>query len=1019
MRQKLYLKRVLLLFGSLFIMQSQPVRAAIRDNAALWQSQSPQDLTGLTVSVTVMDALGPVPGASVLVVGSTNGSITNAEGKIVLDGVPSDAVLSVSFLGYESQEISVGGRTSIVVTLSEDSEVLDELVVVGYGVQKKVNLTGSVSHLKAGQIASRPVSSISSALAGTMPGVTAIQSSGAPGSQSASITVRGKNTINSSSPLVIVDGVPGSMDNIAPQDIESISVLKDAASSAIYGVQAASGVILITTKKGNRGDKATVNYSGNVSVVAPVTHLRFLGSADYARLYNEAQLNDNPNETPKFSEEDIRLFENGSDPYGHPDTDWYKETFKPCAVETQHNLSISGGTENTTYMASVGYTFEDGLGKNLDYNRFNARMNLESKVNKWLTAGLNASGYRGIRNDGYEQFASLLQYSNRISPTYPVYNADGSYNYAGLQNPVALMNLDTGIARNTNNQVHVTGSLKADLFKGFSIKGVYSVRHDNQENYSFLKTYSYGNEASSSSVGTRSGSRSLYDRNWYTSQLLANYNNSFGKNNVSALIGFEQVLYKYRYSTLSRNGGGSNELSESLNTLDVGTQKNSDGGNETARRSYFGRVQYNWDSRYLAEVNVRADASSRFPRDKRWGIFPSVSLGWRLSEESFIKDNISWIDNLKIRLGWGRTGNEEIDEIYPAVATYAFGRAVIGDQFYTTSYESRYVNSALNWATVTNYELGLEGSFLGNRLNFETNIYQKSTDGMLLKLPIQGVIGMSAPAQNAGKVKNIGVDFQVMYQNTIGDWHYSASLNFNYNHNEIVDMCGLEGPSGDSNIWYLEGEAIGTYYGYKANGLFTTQNELDTYPLRTGKEKLGDIKYVDINNDGKIDSEDRTVIGRNFPSWTGGLNINVGWKRLELSMLFQGAFDVDCYYTGEAAYAFFNSGKVLTKHLDRWSETNPTGTFPRLSLTSQTNYQTNSYWLQDNSYVRLKNITLGYTFDSNRLSKAGISSLSVFLGGENLLTFSKLDGIDPEFPSGRGAAYGNVRKGTFGVRIGF
>lgn len=670
-------------------------------------------------------------------------------------------------------------------------------------------------------------------------------------------------------------------------------------------------------------------------------------------------------------------------------------------------------------MASVGYTFQDGLSKNLNYNRYNARMNIESKVNKWLSAGLNASGYRGIKNDSYEQYASLLQYSNRINPTYPVYNADGSYNYASLQNPVALMNLDTGITRTTSNQLHTTAFAKADIFDGFSIKGVFSVRHDDQEYYRFQKTYSYGNDTSSASVGTRSGSRSLYNWNWYTSQLLANYDKSFNNHNINALLGVELVNYTYKYSTLSRNGGGSNDLAEALSTLDSSSQKNSDGGNETARKSFFGRIQYNWCSRYLAEVNFRADASSRFPKNKRWGYFPSVSLGWRISEESFIKDNADWVNNLKLRLGWGRTGNEEINEIYPAIATYAFGQAILGDDFYTTAYESRYVNSELNWATVTNYEFGIEGSFLKSKLSFETNVYKKVTDGMLLNLPIQGVIGMDAPAQNAGKVQNFGVDFIVMHQNTIGDWHYSASLNFNYNHNEIVDMCGLEGPSSDSKIWYLQGEAIGTYYGYKANGLFTTQEELNTYPKRTGKEKLGDLKYVDIDGNGKIDSSDRTVIGKNFPSWTGGLNLNVGWKGFDFSMLFQGAFDVDCYYTGEATYAFFNSGKVLEKHLNRWSESNPTGTFPRLSLSSQINYQTNSYWLEDNSYVRLKNLTLGYTFDTSKFKNGNISSLRLFIGGENLLTFSKLDGIDPEFPTGRGAAYGNVKKGTLGVKISF
>ena len=985
-------------------------------NADIYSVEQSSECTGV-----VKDVNGdPLVGASVVVKGNAaQGSISDENGAFSLKGVKNGATLTVSYIGYVTRDIKWNG-SSLVVILDESANNLDEAVVVGYGVQKKANLTGSVSNIKAEQIASRPVSSASAAMAGTMPGVTAIQQSGAPGSQKASITVRGKNTINAASPLVIVDGVPGSMDNIDPQDIESISVLKDAASSAIYGVQAASGVILITTKKGKKGDKPTVNYSGNVSMVSPTTHLHFLGSADYARLYNEAQLNDNPSAIPAFSEEDIRLFENGTDPYGHPNTDWYKETFKPMALETQHNVNITGGSQNTTYMASVGYTFQDGLSKNLDYERFNARTNVETKVNRWLGAGLNASGYRGIKEDGYVSYASLLQHSNRIAPIYPAYNQDGSFAHGAYDNPVAEMEGNTGIARTTDNQVHLTGHVDFTIIEGLTVKGVFSVRHDNQDYYTFKSSFGATGNTYDYGIANRAGNRNKYDWNWYTTQVLANYDKSFGKHNINVLLGAEQQLYTYQYSTLSRTGGGSDELMESISTLDGATQKNTDGGNQTARQSYFGRFQYNWASRYLLEVNLRADASSRFPKENRWGIFPAVSAGWRLSEEAFIKDNAEWIDNLKLRLGWGKTGNEEISEIYPAVATYAYGTSMFGSTLYSSAYESRYVNSNLKWATVMNYEFGLEGSFFGNKLSFEVNAYRKNTDGMLLNLPIQGVIGMKAPAQNAGKVMNRGVDVLLSHQNRIGDWNYGASLNFNYNHNEIVDMVGTEGADpNDSKLWFLEGEAIGTYYGYKANGLFTTQEELDNYPKRTGAEKLGDIKYVDINKDGKINSDDRTVIGRNFPAWTGGLNLNVGWKGLDLSMLFQGAFDVDCYYTGEATYAFFNSGKVLTKHMDRWHESNPTGTFPRLSLSSQINYQTNSYWLEDNSYVRLKNITLGYTLPSDKIKKLGISSLRFFLSGENLLTFSHLDGIDPEFPTGRGAAYGNVKKGTFGVKVSF
>ena len=968
----------------------------------------------------VKDAAGePVIGASVVVKGTTNGTITDFDGNFELSGVSKGATLEISFVGYATQEMTFNGQT-INVVLKENNEMLDELVVVGYGVQKKANLTGSVASINAEALESRAVASVSAAMAGTMPGVTSIQTSGAPGAQTGSITIRGKNSINAASPLVIVDGVPGSMNNIDPQDIESISVLKDAASAAIYGVQAAIGVILITTKKGKSGQKARVNYSGLVSWASPTAKLDFLDAAGYATLYNEATLNDNPSATLPYSDEDIELYRNGKDPIGHPNTNWYDEVFKKNAMETQHSLSVSGGSETTTYMASVAYLFQDGLSQEKNYERYNGRVNLDSKIAKWINLGINASAYRGINNDEYEGFGSLLQYSNRISPTTPIYKEDGSYHYSGMQNPVAQQG-KTGSQRTMDQQLNANVYVNLTPIEGLSIKGTYSLRHDYRDYRAFKKEYSYDTFNS----GARSGDRRQYNWNWYTTQLLANYMKSFGEHSFNLLAGFEEQEYKYDYLTASRSGGGNNDLDESLNTLNASTQKNSDGGYETARRSFFGRLQYDYLGKYLFEANFRSDASSRFPKENRWGYFPAFSAGWRVSEEAFVKDNADWLSNLKLRLGWGRTGNEELasDDIYPAVATYTYGNALLGNSLYTTAYESRYVNNQLQWATVTNYELGIEAGFLDNKVGFELSLYKKKTDDMLLYLPIQGVIGMSEPAQNAGSVENTGFDLSIFHNNRINkDWSYAINLNVAYVKNEIIDMLGTEGEDPDNDkFWRLEGYPIGSFYGYVAEGLFKTQEELDTHPKRTGREKLGDIKYKDLNDDKKIDAADREVIGKNFPTWTGGLNVAVYYKDFDFSMLWQGAFDVDAYYTGEAAYAFYNSGKVLTKHMDRFHEVNnPNGNFPRLSLSDQTNYQTSSYWLEDASYVRLKNISLGYNLPKSLLTKFGVEKAKVFVSGENLLTFSGLDGLDAESPSDtRGAFYSNVKKVSLGLKVSF
>lgn len=441
------------------------------------------------------------------------------------------------------------------------------------------------------------------------------------------------------------------------------------------------------------------------------------------------------------------------------------------------------------------------------------------------------------------------------------------------------------------------------------------------------------------------------------------------------------------------------------------------------RLSYFGRLQYNYAGKYLFEANVRRDASSRFPKNSRWGTFPAFSAGWRISEEAFMK-NVDWLSNLKLRLGWGKTGNEELSstDLYPAVPTYAYGSYMFGNTLYSTAYESRLVNDQLKWATVTNYELGIDAGFFNNKLTMELSVYKKKTNDMLLYLPLQGVIGLSAPAQNVGSVENRGFELVLGHNNRIGkDWSYNLSLNMGYNKNEIIDMAGTEGPTSDSNIWNLEGYAISSYYGYVADGLFRSEEELKKGPLRTGNEKVGDIRYKDFDDDGKITAAgDRKIIGNQMPKWTGGFNFSVGYKNFELSGLLQGAFDTKRYYNGESSYAFFNSASCLNKHWDRWSEENPNGSFPRLSLSSQTNNQMSTFWLQDASYVRMKNLTLAYTLPSDLISRIGLSFAQVYLAGENLFTISGLDkGLDPEAGNSRGWSYSNVRKISCGLKLKF
>ena len=810
------------------------------------------------------------------------------------------------------------------------------------------------------------------------------------------------------------------MNVINPAEIESVTVLKDAASAAIYGVQAANGVILITTKKGKTG-KTTVSYNATFSWSSLLSKLDLVDAYGYAYLYNEAYLNDHPGATKPFSDETVEKYRTGK----LPSTDWYKEALTGSGFEHQHNLSLSGGNDKTTYNMYLGYLSQDGVTKDIDYNRINARMNITSQINKYITLGLNASGYRGTQQDAWAGYTQVIQGMSRSHPTDPVYDEDGNFKYVGVDNPVAVQGRDkTGWKKTIDQEVFLIGSAEIKPIKDLSIKGVYSWRNWTQDQLGFKKTWGYGTYNS----GQREGYVRNYNYDYLTGQILVNYNKSFGDHNLGVLAGMESYDVKSRFVTATRKGGGNNNLDESLNTLDASSQKNTNGGTEMTRLSYFGRLQYNYAGKYLFEANVRRDASSRFPKDSRWGTFPAFSAGWRISEEAFMK-NVDWLSNLKLRLGWGKTGNEELksSDLYPAVPTYAYGSYMFGNSLYSTAYESRLVNDQLKWATVTNYELGIDAGFLNNKLTMELSVYKKKTNDMLLYLPLQGVIGLSAPAQNVGSVENRGFELVLGHNNRIGkDWSYNLSLNMGYNKNEIINMAGTDGPidngygGTDDTQWNIEGYGVSSYYGYVADGLFRTEEELKKGPLRTGNEKLGDIRYKDLDDDGKITAADRKIIGNKMPKWTGGFNFRVGYKNFELSGLLQGAFDAKRYYNGEASYAFFNNASCLNKHWNRWSEENPNGNFPRLSLTSQTNYAFSSFWLQDASYVRLKNLTLAYTLPSEVISRIGLSFAQVYLTGENLFTISGLDkGLDPESGNSRGWSYSNVRKISCGLKLTF
>ncbi|TKG95472.1 SusC/RagA family TonB-linked outer membrane protein [Puteibacter caeruleilacunae] len=988
------------------------------------QSNNLQDRQAeAVVKGTVTDENGEgLPGVSVVVKGTTIGVTTNLDGKYELIVPAGSDVVVFSFVGMATQEIALNGKSTIDVVLQEDAIGLEEVVAVGYGTKKKSNLTGSVASVSAEEINMRATQSISSALSGTMSGVTVVQTSGAPGSQTGNITIRGVNSMKGGGPLVIVDGVQSSMDNIDVEDIENISVLKDAASAAIYGVTAANGVILITTKKGKLNQGPSVSYSNNITFSSPTFTPDFLGSADYAELYNEAYKNENPlSETVPFSAEDIQKFKDGSDPYGHPDTDWMDEVLKNNAFEQHHHIGISGGTSKTSFSGALSMLDQNGLISNIDYSRYNARTNIQSQINDRLSVGINMSAFKSEKNSGWAGIGSIYSWLLRTPPTVAIYNPDGSYSNADYQNPLAHIGND-GFRTTKQRELFAIFNAEYEVIDGLKVKGVYSLRSTSSQSKGFKNKLTYQNEDGTMKYdsGAREMYQDHYDYSRATSQVLANYNKSFNEHNIAVLAGYEQYEYTMDYLNGSVKNFSSNELYE-LNVGDKDTQQLKGRGEDFSRQSILGRVQYDYKGKYLFETNLRYDATSRFADGERWGLFPAVSAGWRISEEEFLQD-ASWLDNLKLRGGWGATGNQE-SGLYETVPTYSFdGKYILGNKLVTGINEGRYANTKLSWATVKSLEGAIEGSIYNGIFGWELAVFKKTTEDMILKLPVPSALGLDPPYQNAGELKNTGFDLSLTHANRFSNgFKYDVKLNFSYVKNELTDLKGTEGENDQQKkFWRLEGHPFESFYGFETEGYFVDQADIDGHATQSGNLAPGDLKYKDQNNDGKIDGDDRVVIGQNFPSYTMGFIGNASYKNFDLSLFFQGAFDVDVYYENEAAYSFFNGGKVLARHKDRWSPTNLDASYPRLALGFQHNYKTSDYWLEDGSYVRLKNIKLGYNIPKNIVSKLGIAKLKVYFSGENLLTFTKSEDFDPEAPSvNRGWFYGNVKKVSFGVKANF
>lgn len=986
----------------------------------------------------VKDATGEsVIGASVVVKGTTNGTITDFDGNFSLDGIKKGDVIVIFYVGYQTQEIKWNG-SPLNVILKEDSKTLSEVVVVGYGTQKKANLSGSVAMVDSKELENRPIQNVSSGLQGLMPGVAITGTNGAPGQDAGKIRVRGIGTLNEAGPYILVDGIEtGTLSAVDPNDIESISVLKDAASAAIYGSKAANGVVLITTKRGKTG-QTKISYSGYLSFQNATNMIERMGSYEYASLLNQAL--EAEGMSKRFNDTELQKFKDGNDPL-YPDTDWYDLAYK-TGVQHRHNVNINGGSENVKYMASLGYLNQTGILPNAGREQFNARTNLDMKINKRLSARMNLSFIKNDYSDASSAYYGgssdqIIRQLNLIAPWIVARYDDGTWGTISDGSPIAW--LDSGMKVNRDNY-NFSGMAAVDyeIFDGLklTLQGAYV---NNLQNYNYFQKYIKYNENKESDPSQLDERFYKWDRTNYDA--LLNYNKNFGKHNIKGLLGWHTEKYNYKYQKAVRKKFPNNELTD-MNAGDASTQSNEGYTAELAMISWFARINYDFAGKYLLEANIRADASSRFAEGHRWGYFPSFSGAWRISEEAFMESaKDSWLSGLKIRASWGQLGNQDAlsgsnNDYYPALNTYNLdSKYAFGGSLNSGYYQRKYRLETISWEKASTWGVGVDFT-LFNKLNGSLDYYNRKTTGIIMDVTVPKEFALDAYKDNVGSMRNSGIEINLSYNTKIGQVDFGIAGNFSYNKNEILDLGG-----GDPNK-YLDatdgysqrnkvGEAMNSYYIYRADGFFNSQEEADAYTAKYGNPfgktfKAGDLRYVDTNKDGKLTADDREYCGSSDPKIIYGFNINAGWKGIDLSLMFNGAAGVKRLFDGYEVYGNFSGDAAhpATIWRDAWTPDNHDASMPRIfydtnSASSSRSVQSD-FWLQDTSYLRLKNLQLGYTLPKGWLNSVGVENIRIYYSVENLLTFDKMKiNIDPESTSQRLSSYPLLRTHAFGVNVTF
>jgi TonB-linked SusC/RagA family outer membrane protein len=1030
------LVQIMMLFTFLFLTGIGTANAHGGDSSeTLKVQQSKSRITGMVVDQTGESVIG----ANIVEKGvASNGTISDINGNFTLEVTPG-ATLTVSFIGYRTQEVATGTQTHINITLAEDTQTLEEVVVVGYGTQKKMTLTGSIATLSNQDLVKAPVSTISKAIVGRLPGVRVVDRGGDPGSD-ATVDIRGFG-----SPLILVDGIQQSGFQIDPNEIESISILKDA-SAAIYGVKAGNGVMLITTRKGT-GGKAKITYNGAYGWQNLASYPEVINALEYAESMNEDALNRGM--ALIYTPEDLQKFREGTE-VGYRSYEWFNIITRPNAPQTQHNLNVSGGNETFQYFTSVGYVNQSSQYRenNAGFERYNVRSNISAQIAQYLTAEVQLSGRIEKRNLVKSGMNAVIQVLPIFSPwandDNPAYFQRTTF---GVNHAITLHPDLTGYNRESNKLFNGQFSLKYDVpfIEGLSAKALFSYLGNLREGKDFLKEhnlYTYDRSTDTYAVSYTANSPSsltrrddIGEQNFL--QFRLDYNRTFAqRHTISAFVAYEQREDRSNYLSAYRQFD-----IDALDQINAGrdlNKTNEGSQSEAANVSFIGRLNYDYLSRYMINLTFREDGSAKFHRDSRWGFFPGVELAWRISEESFLKDRFTDLSNLKLRLSYGKTGDDEVNAFqyltgytYPAGTSYIFGSDVVRGLI-----SKGLPNEQFTWYTSEIFNAGIDAAYRNGLLEASLDVFYRKRDGLLATRieSLPNTFGASLPQENLNSDDYRGFELTLGHRHQVQDFRYSVrgNMSFTRSRNRYIE----QNDPINSFLYWRDNRSYrwnNLTYGYVCVGQFNNQEDINTWAVQDGAGNTtllpGDLKFKDLDGDGVINDRDIQPIGRsNTPEIYYGIDLTAAWKGFDLSVLLQGATHYSRHMTNAAAYPLFNSGTSLKILMDRWHRVDPfdansdwiPGKYPSTYATGKANNTRVSTFYNLNSYyARVKNVELGYTLPKAWIHKAGINNLRFYVSGNNVLTFDNLPYGDPEAASATGFGYPSIKIWNMGVNITF